>query len=121
MAQIPGQDTRLMLRTMGRWAFLAKRPLRADFATAAVLTGFYLLLAAFFTYVDVYNRHFFDAGYSRSYNFLRVVFVAYLFWMVYFSGWSLLPSFARGRRRALFRRRSRPPSASLPARRCGRS
>src|SRR4051794_19018567 len=86
-----------MLRTMGRWGILAKRPLRGDLATAALLTGFYLLLTAFFTYVDVYNLHFFDAGYSRSYNFLRVVFAAYLFWIVYFCGWSFLALVCKGR------------------------
>jgi hypothetical protein len=75
---------------MERWTALAKPNVRADLATAAILTGSYLLLTAYFAFVDVYNLHFFDADYSRTYNFLRVVFAAYLFWIVYFSGCCLL-------------------------------
>ena len=48
------------------------------------------MLVAYFAYVDVYNVHFFDAGYSRSYNALRLVFALYLFWIIYFSGSALL-------------------------------
>jgi hypothetical protein len=77
---------------MERWAILMRPGWRADLTTAVILTGSYLLLIAFFAYVDVYNLHFFDAGYSLSYNLLRVVFAAYLFWIVTFSGSSLLVS-----------------------------
>ena len=90
MAQIAGQDTRLNSADMERWAILMRPSWRADLTTAVILTGSYLLLIAFFAYVDVYNLHFFDAGYSLSYNLLRVVFAAYLFWIVTFSGSSLL-------------------------------
>src|SRR4051794_1026051 len=51
-----------------------------------VFTALYLLVAAYFAYVDVYDTHFFDRSYSGPYNFFRIVFAAYLFWIVYFSG-----------------------------------
>ncbi|HKF95838.1 MAG TPA: hypothetical protein VKB96_14850, partial [Gammaproteobacteria bacterium] len=59
----------------------------------AVFTGLYLLVLGYFAYVDVYNAHFFDPNYSRSYNFFRIVFAAYLFWIVYFSGRTVLKFF----------------------------
>ena len=79
-----------------RWGALAKPIVRAGLGTAAILTGSYLLLIAFFAYVDVYNLHFFDADYSRPYSFLRVIFAGYLFWIVTFSGWCLLALVGNG-------------------------
>ena len=104
---------------MERWAILMRPGWRADLTTAVILTGSYLLLIAFFAYVDVYNLHFFDAGYSLSYNLLRVVFAAYLFWIVTFFGSSLL-ALIGSNGLAPSRLRSAWRSVSLPARRCGR-
>jgi hypothetical protein len=61
----------------------------------AVFTALYLLVTAYFAHVDVYNAHFFDPNYSRSYNFFRIVFAGYLFWIVYFSGRAVLAFFRR--------------------------
>ena len=46
----------------------------------------YLAMLYFFSEVDVYNNHFFDAGYSFVYNLFRCVFVFYFFWTMYSTG-----------------------------------
>ncbi len=53
----------------------------------------YLAVICFFAYVDVYHQHFFNPRYSLPYNAARTVFVAYLFWFIYFSGAVLLGYF----------------------------
>jgi hypothetical protein len=39
----------------------------------------FILVLAYFKQIDVYNRHFFDAGVTAPYNLLRTVFAVYLF------------------------------------------
>jgi hypothetical protein len=53
------------------------------------LTGFVGTLA-FFTFIDVYDRHFLRYDHGGIYNAFRVVFMIYLFWLVSFAGWRTL-------------------------------
>jgi hypothetical protein len=46
--------------------------LRTRLAAMALLTGPYLLVLAYFAYVDVYHAHFFGPDYARSYNVLSL-------------------------------------------------
>jgi hypothetical protein len=62
---------------------------------AAAFTSPYAALIAYFSFVDVYDRHFFESAYSLIYNLARTVFTAYLFWIVYFSGYLVLQRIAR--------------------------
>jgi hypothetical protein len=62
----------------------------AQLVTLLLFTAGYVIVVGYFAYVDVYHDHFFDQAYSRSYNFFRIVFCAYLFWIVYFSGRGVL-------------------------------
>ena len=72
-------------------ATLSKPSIRAQLAiTAVAFAGLYVFVVSYFAYVDVYNAHFFDPNYSAPYNLFRIVFAVYLFWIVYFSGRSLL-------------------------------
>jgi hypothetical protein len=57
---------------------------------AATLTSLYAALIGYFSLVDVYDRHFFEKEYSLIYNGARTLFIAYLFWIVYFSGYVVL-------------------------------
>jgi hypothetical protein len=59
-------------------------------ATSILFSAGYATVIGYFAHVDVYHQHFFDPAYSRSYNLFRVVFAAYLFWIVYFSGRCIL-------------------------------
>jgi hypothetical protein len=71
----------------------------------SIFTGLYGLVIFFFVYIDVYNLHFFAPRYALPYNLARIAFTAYLFWIVYFSGATILekcfkdvPHFALGYR-----------------------
>lgn len=48
--------------------------------------GLFAAVLGFFSYVDVHNAHFFEAGFGPLYNSFRVVFTAYYFWMIAFVG-----------------------------------
>ena len=58
--------------------------------TATLFTSLYAAVIGYFSLVDVYDRHFFDSAYSPIYNLVRTLFAAYLFWIVYFSGYVTL-------------------------------
>jgi hypothetical protein len=45
---------------------------------------------AFFDLVDVYDKHFFQSSYAAIYNAFRLIFAAYLFWLVYVVGRQVL-------------------------------
>jgi hypothetical protein len=60
---------------------IADRP--AQLATLLLFTADYVIVVGCFAHVDVYHDHFFERAYSRSYNLFRIVFCAYLFWLVY--------------------------------------
>src|SRR5262249_48236111 len=51
-----------------------------------LFVGAYVATLAFFDTVDVYNEHFFETGYTLPYNAFRVLFAAYLFWLIYVVG-----------------------------------
>jgi len=57
-----------------------------DFVLHCLFVGGFVLTIGFFSVVDVYDRHFFQSGYSAIYNAFRVVFAAYFFWLVYVVG-----------------------------------
>jgi hypothetical protein len=69
------------------------RPGSLDFkllAFAAAFTMLYAALIGYFSFVDVYDRHFFENGYSPTYNIARTLFAVYFFWIVYYSGYFIL-------------------------------
>lgn len=69
---------------------VGSRLLRLDVGSlilAAAVTLLYAALIGYFTLVDVYDRHFFEKEYALIYNGARTLFAAYLFWIVYFSGY----------------------------------
>lgn len=72
---------------------ITNRP--AYLATLLLFAACYVMVVGYFAQVDVYHDHFFDPAYSRSYNFFRIVFCAYLFWIVYFSGRCVLLVFSK--------------------------
>jgi hypothetical protein len=57
-----------------------------DFALYGLFVGGFLAALAWFSFVDVYNQHFFSGAYGAVHNVFRVVFTAYLFWLVSFVG-----------------------------------
>jgi hypothetical protein len=65
----------------------------AEASRLALFVAPYLLVLWFFASVDVYHRHFFEPRFSLPYNAARIVFAAYLFWIVYFSGAAILERF----------------------------
>src|SRR5580704_9172516 len=62
-------------------------------AYSVFVVGFVATLA-YFNFVDVYDNYFFRSDHSAGYNVLRVVFMAYLFWLVSFVGQKALVSAA---------------------------
>ena len=55
-----------------------------------LLTGF-LAIVLYFAQIDVYHHHFFDSGGGIFvYNLVRVAFVVYFAWIVYFVGYAFL-------------------------------
>ena len=62
-------------------------------AYSVFVVGFVATLA-YFNFVDVYDNYFFRSDHSAGYNVLRVVFMAYLFWLVSFVGQKALASVA---------------------------
>ena len=82
---------------MSRQGVAYRKPITdrpAQLATLLLFTAGYVMVVGYFARVDVYHDHFFDQAFSRSYNFFRIVFCAYLFWIVYFSGRCVLLIFS---------------------------
>lgn len=81
---MPGADVRrasdLSLPSMFGWRSVG------DFLLHCLFVGGFVATAGFFSVVDVYEKHFFENGYSALYNAFRVVFAAYFFWLVYVVG-----------------------------------
>lgn len=67
-----------------------------DFGLHCLFVGGFVLTIGFFSVVDVYDRYFFESGYSAIYNAFRVVFAAYFFWLVYVVGRQALSFVAKG-------------------------
>jgi hypothetical protein len=57
-----------------------------DFLLYCLFVGGFVATLAFFSLVDVYDRHFFESSYAAIYNAFRVIFAAYFFWLVYVVG-----------------------------------
>ena len=57
-----------------------------DFLLYCLFVGGFVGTLAFFSMVDVYDRHFFESSYAAIYNAFRVIFAAYFFWLVYVVG-----------------------------------
>lgn len=57
-----------------------------DFLRHCLFVGGFVVTVGFFGVVDVYDKHFFQSGYTAIYNAFRVVFAAYFFWLVYVVG-----------------------------------
>ena len=53
----------------------------------------FVLVLAYFKRIDVYDRHFFDAGVTAPYNLLRTVFAVYLFGAICVPGAAVLSAF----------------------------
>lgn len=66
-----------------------------DFLVYCLFVGGFVATLAFFSLVDVYDRHFFESGYAAIYNAFRLTFAAYFFWLVYVVGRQAL-SFVTG-------------------------
>src|ERR1041384_5019620 len=48
--------------------------------------GVFMVILAYFGFVDPYRNHFFQSGYSALYNAARIILAAYLFWLFSFIG-----------------------------------
>lgn len=48
--------------------------------------GTFAAVLCFFLFVNVHDRHFFNGGYGPIYNLCRILFTAYLFWLIVFAG-----------------------------------
>jgi len=70
-------------------------PETSTLVLAAAITSLYAVLIGYFSWVDVYDRHFFEKEYSLVYNVARALFAVYLFWIVYFSGYLVLRRVSR--------------------------
>ena len=57
-----------------------------DFLLYCLFVGGFVATLAFFSLVDVYDRHFFESSYAAIYNAFRVIFAAYFFWLIYVVG-----------------------------------
>jgi hypothetical protein len=66
------------------------------FSGHCVFVGGFLAVLFFFNFIDVEHNHYFEAAYSGVYNAFRIVFIAYLFWIIYFIGYRLLLFVAGG-------------------------
>lgn len=75
-------------RSSMRRFFGSRTPL--EFAGLAAFVAIFLAVLASFSLIDIYGRHFFERGYSVTYNGGRTVLAVYLFWIVSFVGWMCL-------------------------------
>ena len=67
---------------LGSFSFNSLR----DLSGYCLFLGGFLAVLFYFGFIDVYDNRFFARGDTGIYNTFRVVFVAYLFWIVYFTG-----------------------------------
>jgi len=51
-----------------------------------LFVGGFVVTLAFFSFIDVYDNHFFQSDWAAIYNAFRVMFAAYFFWLVYVVG-----------------------------------
>jgi hypothetical protein len=58
--------------------------------TASIFSLPFILVLVYFDWVDVYDRHFFDAGVTAPYNLLRTLFAVYLFGAICVPGFATL-------------------------------
>ena len=68
-----------------------------DFLLYCLFVGGFVGTLAFFSLVDVYDKHFFQSSYAAIYNAFRLIFATYFFWLVYVVGRQAL-SFVAPRR-----------------------
>ena len=91
MAESQGAASTVQARPLGQAidalvSFVGSRSRRGLLAWLLFVAA-YVLTLAFFDAVDVYDEHFFETGYTLPYNAFRVLFAAYLFWLIYVAGW----------------------------------
>jgi hypothetical protein len=79
------------------------RPSLVEIAGCCAFVGCYLAIVGWFKWVDVYHAHFAVGGaLVVTYNFFRVLFAFYLFWLISAPGAVLLRAFARAQGKASF-------------------
>jgi hypothetical protein len=61
-----------------------------DFLWFCLFLGGFVAVVAYFNFVDVYDNHYLQRGLGGIYNAFRVVFIVYLFWLIYFTGHTIL-------------------------------
>src|SRR5882762_11679921 len=61
-----------------------------DFLWFCLFLGGFVAVVAYFNFVDVYDNHYLQRGPGGIYNAFRVVFIAYLFWLIYLTAHRLL-------------------------------
>jgi len=61
-----------------------------DFLWFCLFLGGFVAVVAYFNFVDVYDNHYLQRGVGGIYNAVRVVFIVYLFWLIYFTGYKIL-------------------------------
>ena len=61
-----------------------------DLSGYCLFFGGFLAVLFYFGFIDVYDNHYFARGDTEIYNAFRVVFMAYFFWIVYFTGQKIL-------------------------------
>jgi hypothetical protein len=78
-----GRATRYLL---GSFSFNSMRELSGY----CLFLGGFLAVLFYFGFIDVYDNQYFQRGDTGIYNAFRVVFIAYFFWIVYFTGQKIL-------------------------------
>ena len=61
-----------------------------DLSGYCLFVGGFLAVLFYFGFIDVYDNRYFARGDTAIYNAFRVVFMAYFFWIVYFTGQKIL-------------------------------
>ena len=61
-----------------------------DVLLYCLFVGGFVGTLAFFSLVDVYDKHFFQSSYAALYNAFRLIFATYFFWLVYVVGRQVL-------------------------------
>jgi hypothetical protein len=67
-----------------------------DFLLYCLFVGGFVVTLTFFSFIDVYDNHFFQSDWAATYNAFRVMFAAYFFWLVYVVGRQTLTFVAGG-------------------------
>ena len=68
-----------------------------DVLLYCLFVGGFVGTLAFFSLVDVYDKHFFQSSYAALYNAFRLIFATYFFWPVYAVGRQVLVVRCAGR------------------------